>query len=44
MTAITAQADQFLALIDLYKALGGGWVLQSDGTVQKESTNRNLDP
>ncbi len=25
-----AEADQFFALIDLYKALGGGWVLQSD--------------
>ena len=44
MTAIAAQADQFLALIDLYKALGGGWVLQSDRLVQKEDTNRNLNP
>ena len=25
-----AQADQFLELIDLYKSLGGGWVLEED--------------
>ncbi len=25
-----SQADQFLTLVDLYKALGGGWVLDAD--------------
>jgi multidrug efflux system outer membrane protein len=25
-----AQADQFLTLVDLYKALGGGWVIDAD--------------
>lgn len=44
LNAIAAQADQFLALIELYKALGGGWVLQADSLVQKENTNRNLNP
>jgi outer membrane protein, multidrug efflux system len=30
---VQAQADQFLTLIDLYKALGGGWVIDADTLV-----------
>ncbi len=30
LNVVTAQADQFLNLVDLYKSLGGGWVEESD--------------
>ena len=32
----SAEADQFLALVDLYKSLGGGWVLESDSKLQPQ--------
>jgi multidrug efflux system outer membrane protein len=31
LSQIQAQAEQFLALVNLYKALGGGWVVDADG-------------
>ena len=30
INAVTAEADQFFYLINLYKALGGGWVVEAD--------------
>ena len=30
LNLITAQAEPFLILVDLYKSLGGGWILKSD--------------
>jgi multidrug efflux system outer membrane protein len=44
MNMIAAEANQFLALIDLYKAVGGGWVIGADATLKKETTNHNLVP
>lgn len=44
MNMIAAQADQFLALVDLFKAVGGGWVRNADATLVKETTNPNLEP
>ncbi len=44
MDMIAAQADQFLALISLYKAVGGGWVTKADSTLVKETTDSNLSP
>ena len=35
LNMIGAQADQFFALINLYKSLGGGWVLEADGVAMK---------
>ena len=31
-----AEAAQFLVLVNLYKALGGGWIIQEDNLVQKQ--------
>ena len=44
MSMIAAEADQFLSLIGLYKAVGGGWVLGADAELIKETTNHNLVP
>ena len=44
MNMIAAQADQFLVLIELYKAVGGGWVIGADAELKKETTNHNLVP
>ncbi|MES2198817.1 MAG: efflux transporter outer membrane subunit [Chlamydiota bacterium] len=44
MNMIAAQADQFLSLIDLYKAVGGGWVIEADAGLKKETGNHNLTP
>jgi outer membrane protein, multidrug efflux system len=30
-----AQSDQFLTLVELYKALGGGWVIEADRNLSK---------
>jgi multidrug efflux system outer membrane protein len=30
LDTVAAQADQFLEFVDLYKSLGGGWVLEAD--------------
>ena len=44
MNMVTAQASQFLYLVALYKALGGGWVTRADGTVPQEQSNSNMTP
>lgn len=30
----SAQADQFLVLVELYKSLGGGWVVEEDQKIR----------
>ncbi len=36
LNTAAAQANQFLILVDLYKALGGGWVLEADDHLVQE--------
>lgn len=36
LSLASAQSDQFLYLINLYKALGGGWVIHEDQRVQQQ--------
>ncbi len=38
-----AQADQFLTLVDLYKALGGGWVLDADTCLTPHPKDDGVD-
>lgn len=36
---VAAQGDSFLALVDLYRSLGGGWVIDADETALESFSN-----
>jgi outer membrane protein, multidrug efflux system len=42
LTLAQVQGDQFLFLIDLYKALGGGWVIEADAQLKKEKSDPQI--